>query len=79
MVAKLGVLLEEEPSPAPEVAATWAEVLAEGVVPEDILTYALLRRVKRDMEGENVDVYHQAVAQVRLCFAKVHVLVGVSF
>ncbi|KAM5536483.1 hypothetical protein V8D89_009919 [Ganoderma adspersum] len=49
VVAKLDVLLEEEPSPTPEVAAIWADVLAEGVLAEDIITYALLRQVKKHM------------------------------
>ncbi|KAM5536480.1 hypothetical protein V8D89_009916 [Ganoderma adspersum] len=53
VVAKLDVLLEEEPSPTPEVAAIWADVLAQGVFAEDILTYALLRQVKRHVgEGD---------------------------
>ncbi|KAM5535320.1 hypothetical protein V8D89_011005 [Ganoderma adspersum] len=55
VVAKLDVLLEEEPSPTPEVAAIWADVLAQGVLAEDILTYALLRQVKRHVgEGDTV-------------------------
>ncbi|PIL29568.1 hypothetical protein GSI_08204 [Ganoderma sinense ZZ0214-1] len=49
VVAKLDVLLEEEPGPTPEVAAIWADVLSEGVMAEDIITYALLRQAKRHL------------------------------
>ena len=68
-VAKLDVLLEEEPSPTPEVAAIWADVLAQGVFAEDILTYALLRLVKGHMAERESDIVC-AASQVRVSHAE---------
>ncbi|KAI9063786.1 hypothetical protein FKP32DRAFT_675261 [Trametes sanguinea] len=48
IVAKLDVLLKETPEPSMELAQIWARSLSNGVVPEDILTYADLRRIQRN-------------------------------
>ncbi|KAM5535322.1 hypothetical protein V8D89_011007 [Ganoderma adspersum] len=46
VVARLDTMLAREPTPTPEVARIWADVLAQGVRPEDVLVYALLRQAK---------------------------------
>ena len=69
VVAKLNVLLKNKPSPTPKLAAIWANVLAEGVTPADILTYALLRQVKRHMAGSQDVRQEHAVTSVSLRFA----------
>lgn len=69
VVAKLDVLLEEEPSPTPEVAAIWADVLALGVFAKHILTYALLREVKRHV-AENETVCAATSTKVSLGFVQ---------
>ncbi|KAL7277350.1 hypothetical protein ACG7TL_009209 [Trametes sanguinea] len=48
VVAKLDVLLNETPEPSAELARIWANRLGRGVAPEDILTYADLKRIQRD-------------------------------
>ncbi|KAI8969410.1 hypothetical protein BD414DRAFT_510992 [Trametes punicea] len=49
VVAKLDVLLYETPEPQLELARIWANRLGHGVTPEDIITYADLKRIqKRD-------------------------------
>ncbi|OSD01456.1 hypothetical protein PYCCODRAFT_1436386 [Trametes coccinea BRFM310] len=47
VVAKLDVLLNETPEPSAELARIWANRLGRGVAPEDILTYADLKRIQR--------------------------------
>ncbi|KAI1786142.1 hypothetical protein LXA43DRAFT_1065299 [Ganoderma leucocontextum] len=62
VAAKLDILLEAEPSPTPEVAMIWADVLSEGVAPKDILTYALHRQVKSHL-AESQNIHDHAAAQ----------------
>ena len=79
VVAKLDVLLEEEPSPTPAVAAVWADVLSEGVLAEDIITYALLRQVKRHMVANETQRGAGAATQVSLGFCRTSVVIRRGF
>ena len=53
VVSKLDILLQDDPDPSPEVAEIWAEGLRDDVVPEDILTYAFLRRASLNENSSN--------------------------
>ncbi|KAI0326142.1 hypothetical protein GY45DRAFT_150705 [Cubamyces sp. BRFM 1775] len=49
-LAKLDVLLTETPDPTDDIVKIWAARIGKGVWPEDIKTYAALRRAKRPSE-----------------------------
>ncbi|KAM5536478.1 hypothetical protein V8D89_009914 [Ganoderma adspersum] len=63
VVARLDTMLAREPTPSPEVARVWADVLAQGVRPEDVLVYALLRQAKYIAEREGADADADADTQ----------------
>ncbi|KAI0656894.1 hypothetical protein C8Q70DRAFT_935249 [Cubamyces menziesii] len=54
VLAKLDVLLTETPHPTDDVVKIWATRIGNGVWPEDIKTYAALKRARRPSE----DVSH---------------------
>ncbi|KAJ8502317.1 hypothetical protein ONZ51_g63 [Trametes cubensis] len=54
VLAKLDVLLTETPHPTDDVVKIWATRIGNGVWPEDIKTYAALKRARRPSEDAAV-------------------------